>query len=139
MLNPIDISYLLAIGVALVAFEIITGSFVLFWFGLGFIIVALLGLVFPFGDGAVQIALSFTIGAIMLYTLRAKFIATFMNSKEKHTDFFEDEEKGKGVIQNGRVFYKGTYWDADIEGLKEGDKVVVDKISHGKLIIEPNK
>ncbi len=136
MLNPIDISYLLAFGVALIAFEMITGSFVLFWFGLGFIVVALLGLVFPFGDGVVQIALSFGLGAIMLYTLRTKFIATFMNSKEKHTDFFENDGESEGVILNGKVLYKGTYWDADMEGLKEGDKVIITKIDHGKLILK---
>ena len=40
LLPPIEPIYLLSAGVALVAAEIVTASFVLFWFGIGFILVA---------------------------------------------------------------------------------------------------
>lgn len=133
-MNPIDYIYLIAIGIAFMAFEIVISSFVLFWFGLGFLSVGCISIFYPFSDGLIQIALSFTLGALMLYTLKDRFVKTFMNSQEKHTDFFE--EKGTGIVQNGKIFYKGTYWDANLDGLKEGDKVIVTKINHGNLEIQ---
>ncbi len=134
ILAPIEIPYLLAAAIALVAIEIITASFVLFWFGIGFLIVSGMSYFYPFEEGMVQLAWAFSIGVILMYLLRSKFVQYVMASKEKHIDAFEGE--GEGIVQNGKIFFKGTYWESDVEGLREGQKVKVVKIDHGKAILK---
>jgi len=134
LLPPIEPIYLLSAGVALVAAEIVTASFVLFWFGIGFILVAGISLLYDFEDGMVQLAWAFSVGVVLMYLLRAKFVQYVMASKEQHHDSFEGG--GEGVVQNGRVFFRGTYWDADVEGYEEGAKVRVLRLEHGRAVLE---
>jgi hypothetical protein len=134
ILPPIETTYLLAAGIALVAIEIVTASFVLFWFGVGFLAVAGMSYFYDFQDGMVQLAWAFSIGVVLMYLLRSRFVTLVMASKEEFADAFEGE--GEGVVQNGKVFFKGTYWDGNIEGLSEGDKVTVLKIDHGKVVLK---
>jgi hypothetical protein len=134
ILPPIESSYLLAAGIALVAAEIVTASFVLFWFGIGFLVVAAVSYMYAFEEGMVQLAWAFSIGAALMYLLRAKFVQYVMASKEEHIDSFEGE--GEGVVENGKVFFRGTYWDADVSNYNEGDRVRVVKIDHGKVILK---
>ncbi|MEA1918548.1 MAG: NfeD family protein, partial [Campylobacterota bacterium] len=114
--------------------EIVTASFVLFWFGIGFLLVAGVSYMYNFEEGMVQLAWAFSIGAILMYLLRAKFVQYVMASKEKHVDALEGE--GEGVIENGKVFFRGTYWDADVSEFNEGDRVTVVKIDHGRVILK---
>ncbi len=134
LLPPIEPVYLLSAGVALTAIEIVTASFVLFWFGIGFVLIAGISLLYDFEDGMVQLAWAFSIGVVLMYLLRAKFVQYVMASKERHHDSFEGG--GEGVVQNGRVFFRGTYWDADVEGYEEGAKVTVLRLEHGRAVIE---
>ncbi|MBN2894505.1 MAG: hypothetical protein JXK05_01250 [Campylobacterales bacterium] len=134
IIAPIEPQYLLAFGIALIAAEIVTTSFVLFWFGIGFVLVSALSALYAFQNGSVQLAWAFGIGAALMYLLRARFVERFMSSKEHHTDSFEGG--GEGVVKEGRVFFRGTYWDADVEGLEEGEKVFVERLEHGRAIIQ---
>ena len=44
------------------------------------------------------------------------------------------DESGVGMVREGMVFYKGTFWKSDeIVGLKEGDKVEVAGVRDGKI------
>ena len=137
ILPPFEPIYLMAFGIALVAAEIVTSSFVLFWFGIGFLTVAFVTYGYAFEEGMVQLAWAFSIGAVLMYLLRAKFVKLVMASKEKHIDAFEGE--GEGVVKNGKVFFRGTYWEADLEGYSEDDKVTVVKIDHGKVMLKPRE
>ncbi len=130
MLNIFDIYILLGIGVALIAFEAIVTSFILIWFGLAFIITAIISNFYDYTDGIWQLATVSLISLILLFFLRKKVLDKFLNSKVKISDSFFNE-KGIGQIKNKKVFYKGTYWEIDSnlddEEFKEEEKVLVVK------------
>ena len=130
MLSIFDPYVLLGIGVILIAFEAIITSFILIWFGIGFIITALISYVYVFNDGVWQLAVASFISVLLLVLLRKKAFEKFLQSDEKISDNFLDE-KGFGEIKNQKVYYKGTYWqiDGSIDESKfnEGEKVIVTK------------
>ena len=130
MLNVIDPYILLGIGVVLIAFESIITSFILIWFGIGFVLTAFISYAYTFEDGIWQIALASFISLSLLFLLRKKTFKKFLKSEEEISDNFLNE-KGFGEIKNNKVFYKGTYWeiDASIDEsiFNEGEKVMVTK------------
>ena len=139
ILSVIDPYILLAIGVALIAFEAVIASFVLIWFGLGFILTALISYVYIFSDGLWQIAIASIFSLILLLLFRKKALESFLKSKKDISDNFLDE-KGIGEIKNSKVLYKATYWDIDSEldekEFVEGEKVVVLKTFKNQATIE---
>ena len=130
MLSVIDPYILLGIGIMLIAFEAIITSFILIWFGLGFMITAFISYVYPFNDGVWQLALASFISLLLLFLLRKKTFEKFLTPEDAISDDFLNE-KGFGEIKNQKVFYKGTYWEIDgnvDESLfTEGEKVIVTK------------
>ncbi|MDD2896544.1 MAG: nodulation efficiency protein D [Aliarcobacter sp.] len=139
ILSVIDPYILLAIGVALIAFEAVIASFVLIWFGLGFILTALISYVYIYSDGLWQIATASILSLILLLLFRKKALESFLKSKRDISDNFLDE-KGIGEIKNSKVLYKATYWDIDSaideKEFVEGEKVVVLKTFKNKATIE---
>jgi membrane protein implicated in regulation of membrane protease activity len=135
ILSVIDVYILLSIGVALIAFEAVITSFILIWFGIGFVITAMVSYVYPFSDGIWQIATASIISLLLLFLLRKKFL----ESKRNISDNFLDE-KGIGEIRNSKVFYKATYWDIDSKldekEFVEGEKVIVLKTHKNHATIE---
>lgn len=126
ILSVITPEYLIAAGVALIAIEAVIFSFVVFWFGLATVIVGVLSYLFPFNDGLHQLVAIALIAMVLLITLRAKVLERFMKAKGKdHDDDFLNEE-GEGIIENGKVYFKATYWKIDSsESFEEGEKVKV--------------
>lgn len=139
ILSMIDPYILLAIGIALIAFEAIITSFILIWFGVGFVITAAISYVYPFTDGIWQIAIASIISLVFLFLLRKKTLEKFLNSKRNISDDFFNE-KGIGEIRNSKVLYKATYWDIDSsldeKEFVEGEKVVVLKTHKNSATIE---
>lgn len=139
ILSVIDPYILLAIGVALIAFEALIASFVLIWFGLGFVLTALISYVYIFSDGVWQIAIASIFSLILLLLFRKKALESFLKSKKDISDNFLDE-KGIGEIKNSKVFYKATYWDIDSaideKEFVEGEKVIVLKTHKNHATIE---
>ncbi len=139
ILDVLDPYILLAIGVALIAFEAVIASFVLIWFGLGFILTALISYIYIFSDGLWQIAIASIFSLILLLLFRKKALESFLKSKKDISDNFLDE-KGIGEIKNSKVLYKATYWDIDSEldekEFVEGEKVVVLKTFKNQATIE---
>uniref|UniRef100_UPI0040473264 NfeD family protein n=1 Tax=Aliarcobacter sp. TaxID=2321116 RepID=UPI0040473264 len=139
ILSVIDPYILLAIGVALVAFEAVIASFILIWFGIGFIITAGISLFYGFSDGIWQIAVASLISLFFIFILRKKALESFLKSKRDISDDFLNE-KGIGEIKNSKVFYKATYWDIDSKidekEFVEGEKVVVLKTHKNQATIE---
>ena len=139
ILSVIDPYILLAIGVALITFEAVIVSFVLVWFGVGFVLTALISYIYIFGDGIWQIATASLISLILLLLLRKKVLESFLKSKKDISDDFLNE-KGIGEIKNSKVFYKATYWDIDSKidekEFVEGEKVVVLKTHKNQATIE---
>jgi membrane protein implicated in regulation of membrane protease activity len=139
ILSVIDPYILLAIGVALIAFEAVIVSFVLVWFGVGFVLTAFISYVYVFDDGIWQIATASIISLILLLLLRKKVLESFLKSKKDISDDFLNE-KGIGKIKNSKVLYKATYWDIDSKidekEFVEGEKVVVLKTHKNQATIE---
>lgn len=139
ILDVLDPYILLAIGVALIAFEAVIASFVLIWFGLGFILTALISYVYIYSDGLWQIATASILSLVLLLLFRKKALESFLKSKKDISDNFLDE-KGIGEIKNSKVLYKATYWDIDSEldekEFVEGEKVVVLKTFKNQATIE---
>jgi len=130
---------LLGIGVALIAFEAVITSFVLVWFGIGFIITAGISYIYPFEDGIWQLAIVSLISLILIVLLRKKALETFIDSKKEINDNFF-EEGGIGEIKNSKVFFKGTYWEIDtkedIKSFSENERVNVIKTYKNYAVIE---
>ena len=139
ILDVIDPFILLAIGIALIAFEALIASFILIWFGVGFVVIAIVSSVYMFSDGIWQIAAASIISLLLLFLLRKKVLEKFLNSRKNISDDFLNE-KGIGEIRNSKVFYKATYWDIDSnideKEFIEGEKVVVLKTHKNTAIIE---
>lgn len=136
-LSLISTTYLFAFGLLLIALEMISFTFVLFWFGVGFMVVALLTYFNLFDDGLWQIGVASIIAILLLFTLRAKAMKLFLATKgHKHKDNFLDEV-GEGVIKDNKVYYKATFWDIDSsEKFLEGEKVKVLSAHKNKAKIE---
>ena len=142
MLNVIDPYILLAIGVALVALEALIASFIVIWFGIGFLIVAIISFFFIFSAGVWQLATISLISIFLILFLRKKVVDTFSKSKIEVSDDFLNE-KGIGEIKNSKVFYKGTYWEFDPninkDDFKEDEKIIVLETSKNIAFIEKLK
>ena len=139
ILDVIDPFILLAIGIALIAFEAVIASFILIWFGVGFVVIAIISSLYMFSDGIWQIAAASIISLLLLFLLRKKVLEKFLNSRKDISDDFLNE-KGVGEIRNSKVFYKATYWDIDSsideKEFVEGEKVVVLKTHKNTATIE---
>jgi len=127
---------LLAIGLGLIALEGLLFSFIILWFGVGFLIVALLELFYHVDTFLIQLAIVAVISMLFILLFRKKLLIKF--SKQKHSDNFFNEE-GYGVVKNGMIFYKGTFWELDgslnIEDFKEGERVFVSKVRENRAVI----
>ena len=138
-LEVINPYVLFGIGVVLIALESVIISFILIWFGLGFIITAFISFVYPFSDGVWQLGVVSIVSLLFIVLLRKKALAKFLDSKEKITDNFL-EKGGIGEIKNSKVFFKGTYWEIDPESedfvIEEKQKVVVLKTHRNSAIIK---
>jgi len=130
LLNVIDPYILLGIGVILIGLEAIVTSFILIWFGLGFVIAAFVSIGYDFTDGIWQLGIVAIVSLIFISLLRKKALEKFLSSQQNITDNFL-EEGGIGEIKNSKVFFKGTYWEIDSSledsDFKENEKVKVLK------------
>ncbi|CAI6148748.1 MAG: hypothetical protein SPLUMA1_SPLUMAMAG1_00718 [uncultured Sulfurimonas sp.] len=128
ILNLISPIILIAIGIGLIALEAMIFSFVLFWFGIAAIIVGGLSFFPIYSDGLWQLASIAIIAMVLLLSLRVKATEIFLKSKDKKNNDNFLNEKGVGVIKDGKVYYKATYWNIDLnhtETFEEGEKVTV--------------
>lgn len=133
ILDPFSPWALIGSGIVLVALEIMITSFVVIWFGFGFIITGLLTYIITFEDGMWQLALSSIIAATMLLMFRTIMIDKYLNYKETINEDFLNSS-GVGIISNGKVKFKATYWDIEKEDeteLTEGMRVDVISTSNG--------
>ena len=129
---------LLAIGVTLIALEAVIASFVVIWFGFGFVLVAFISFFYAYSNVIWQLATVSVISMILIFAFRNKFMKKFLESKVKVSDDFLNEE-GIGEIKNSKVFYKGTYWEIDPninkDDFQEDEKIIVLRTSKNVAFI----
>lgn len=139
MPSPLDFYTLFAIGFVIITLEVFIYSFVVVWFGIGFLIVALSSLFFPIDSLIWQLAMVSVISLLFLVLFRKKLLAKFSKPERQMSDNFFDE-KGFGEIKNGKVFFKGTYWEFDSNidetEFEDGEKVIVLKIKDNQASIK---
>jgi len=130
-MEAISASYLLAIGILLIGLEAITFSFVLLFFGLGFVIVSAITTMYNFDSAIVQVAVAFVIALLLAFFLRGKFLEKISKPSNKEEE--RTHVSGRGVVEDGMVKFDGTYWRSidDLSSYSDGDKVdIVDVVNN---------
>ena len=135
------------LGLGLFLLELVMPGFIIFFFGLGAWITALVCLIGNPGIN-IQIIIFAISSGLLLIALRRIIQKKFLNSKSSRSDDVEDEFTGKealstadfGGIKQGKVEFKGTTWTAESTSeIKEGQRVIIIEKNSFKLIVEPKK
>ncbi len=143
--NPELIWFL--IGLLLFLLELVLPGFVIFFFGVGAWVTALLCLIASPGIN-VQIIVFAITSVISLIALRKMIQRKFFYSKEGLSESVEDEFTGKEATaltdfepgKNGKIDFKGTTWKAESDTpVREGQTVIIKKKDSFKIIVEPKK
>jgi len=135
------------LGLGLFLLELVLPGLIIFFFGLGAWVTALVCLIFNPGVN-LQIIIFAVTSTLLLLALRKVIQKKFLNSKRTRSDDVEDEFTGKealatadfGGMKHGKVEFKGTTWTAESESeIKEGQRVIIIEKNSFKLIVEPKK
>jgi membrane protein implicated in regulation of membrane protease activity len=133
------------IGLVLFLLELVVPGFIIFFFGFGAWLTALVCLVADPGTN-LQIIIFAVASILSLLVLRRMIQKKFFYSKEDHSGAVEDEFTGKegialtdfGPGKKGKVEFKGTTWNAESDSVISQDQevIIVEKRSFN-LIVEP--
>jgi len=135
------------IGLALFLLELVLPGFVIFFFGVGAWVTALLCLIADPGLNLQAIVFAVT-SILSLVALRKIIQKKFFYTKDELSKDVEDEFSGREAIamtdfgpgKNGKVEFKGTQWKAEyVTPIREGEKVIIKEKENFKLIVEPKK
>jgi membrane protein implicated in regulation of membrane protease activity len=133
------------IGLVLFVLELVMPGFVIFFFGIGAWITALLCLIADPGVN-IQIIVFAVTSVLSLLALRKLIQKKFFYRSEGRSEEVEDEFTGKealaktdfGKDKQGKVEFKGTTWKAESEfEIKAGQNVIILEKQNFKLIVEP--
>ncbi len=127
----IDAQYLIAIGIILIAIEILSFSFFILPIGIGFIITGIIhNYLFVFDNLFYQCAFAFTLGLFFLLLFRKKLI--ILMNKGSDDSECSVHISGIGTIDDSQIKFSGTYWNtnSDLSDYENGDKV--------NIVIEDN-
>ena len=133
------------IGLLLFLLELVLPGFVIFFFGVGAWLTALLCLIAS-PNINVQIIVFAVTSVISLAALRKIIQKKFFYSREGLSESVEDEFTGKEAValtdlepgENGKIDFKGTTWKAEsVSHVREGQIVIIKKKENFKIIVEP--
>lgn len=125
-------AYLLAAGIIMIGLEALVVSFFLLWLGVGFVIVAALSYFGLFDSGIAQIAVSVSIGLLLVFVLRKWSMNMILKSEDSREQ--KPHKGGTGVVDKGMIRLDGTFWqtDDDLSAYKDGDRVEIVDIVNNK-------
>ncbi len=135
------------IGLGLFLLELVIPGFVIFFFGVGAWVTALVCLILNPGTN-VQIIIFAVTSVLSLVALRKMIQKKFFYSKNNLSEDVEDEFTGKEALttspvgpgKKGKVEFKGTTWTANSNSeVKEGQTVIIVRKDNFTLLIEPKK
>lgn len=135
------------IGLVLFLLELVLPGFVIFFFGVGAWITALLCLIAEPGINLQAIVFAAT-SVLSLVLLRKMIQKRFFYSREELSKEVEDEFTGREAValediipgKNGKVEFKGTSWKAESESaISKGQTVIIKNKENFKLFVEPKK
>lgn len=138
MIEALSSSYLLAIGILLIGLEAITFSFILFFIGLGFVIVSAISYFYDFENILVQFASVFFIAIVFAYLFRDTLLKKI--SKPDNTPEEKTHISGFGYVEDNMIKFDGTYWNSldDLSKYKDGDKVEIIEVVDNKVVLKKN-
>lgn len=125
---------MLAVGFALLSLELITGTFIMLFFGLAFIVVGASGFFMTWFSGEVQLLVAMLLGGLLTFGLR-RFFMRGTSQEDMPLETMQAGEAGQIVGHGGRlsVVYKGTTWTfKSVDGVQfsEGDEVMVESLKN---------
>lgn len=132
------------IGLVLFLLELVLPGFVIFFFGVGAWITALLCLAANPGINTQVLVFAVT-SVLSLLALRKMIQKRFFYSRQELSDQVEDEFTGREATaltdlepgKTGKVEFKGTSWDAESDSvIHKGSRVVINKKENFKLFVE---
>lgn len=138
----------LVLGVVLIIAEVFTLGFVLFWFGIGAVAAALVGLM---GGGFLLQFLVFAIVSIALTAMSRTIFANYLSHRDEDAmkmgmdslpgQFGTVTTSSKGALREGAVKVYGSTWtafpaDGETE-LTEGEKVEVVSVKGSSIYVRP--
>ncbi len=127
--------------------ELVLPGFVIFFFGVGAWVTALLCLIANPGINLQAIVFAVT-SILSLVLLRKMIQRRFFYSKDELSKDVEDEFTGREAVatmdfkpgHTGKVEFKGTTWKAEsTESIVKGQTVIIKSKENFKLFIEPKK
>ncbi|MBK7480763.1 MAG: hypothetical protein IPI69_14320 [Bacteroidales bacterium] len=133
------------IGLVLFLLELVLPGFVIFFFGVGAWVTALLCLIANPGINLQAIVFAVT-SILSLVLLRKMIQRRFFYSKDELSKDVEDEFTGREAVatmdfkpgHTGKVEFKGTTWKAEsTESIVKGQTVIIKSKENFKLFIEP--
>jgi membrane protein implicated in regulation of membrane protease activity len=134
------------LGLILFVLELVMPGFIIFFFGIGAWITALICLLSTPGTN-LQIIIFAVTSVITLIAFR-RFLQNKFFHRGTHSEDVEDEFTGKeaiasgdfGGLKQGKVEFKGTSWSAEsVSEIKGGQRVIIIEKESFKLIVEPKK
>lgn len=134
------------LGLAFFLLEFLIPGFILFFFGIGAWIVAILTL---FTDVSINVQLLvFLISSVASVILFRNYVKNKLGSSKKSPQILEDEYIGKMTLaetaiapgSNGKVEFKGASWDAQSDDtIAAGEKVMIIETRSILLIVKSTK
>jgi membrane protein implicated in regulation of membrane protease activity len=133
------------IGLVLFLLELVVPGFVIFFFGVGAWVTALICLIASPGTN-LQIIIFAITSVLSLLALRKLIQKKFFYSKGNKSEDVEDEFTGKegiaisdfGKENKGKVEFKGTRWNAESDSeIKEGQTVIITRKESLVLKVKP--
>jgi len=135
------------LGLVLLLLELVMPGFVIFFFGVGAWVTALVCLFANPGIN-LQVVIFAVTSVIALLAFRKLIQNKFIYSRNDKSDAVEDEFTGKEAVavndfgsdKKGKVEFKGTSWKAESGSeIRAGQTVIIIEKDNFKLIVEPKK
>ena len=133
------------VGLALFLLELVVPGFVIFFFGIGAWVTALICLVAQPGTD-LQITIFAITSVLALIGLRRMIQKKFFFSKDGLSEAVEDEFTGKEAValtdfgpgRKGKIDFRGTTWTALSESeIKEGQNVIIKEKESITITVKP--
>lgn len=134
------------IGLAFFLLEFVVPGFILFFFGIGAWLVAIVSL---FTDVSINVQLVlFISSSVITVVLFRNWVKNKLGMNKPGPELLEDEFIGKTALaetsispgKNGKVEFKGASWDASSEDvINEGDQVLITDYRSILLIVKSIK
>ncbi len=133
------------LGLVLLLLELAMPGFVIFFFGIGAWVTALVCL-FTEPNINIQVVIFALSSVLTLLLFRRMIKNKFLYNRDDKSEAVEDEFTGKEAIviedlgpgKPGKVEFKGTSWDAEsVSEIKAGQRVIIKEKKSIKLLVEP--